>query len=167
MRRRTLLLAGILLVLMLFAMGCPKKTLPPPPVTPPVIEPEPEIKEPVVEPEKPKPQLNLKTVYFEYNKYSLTGEAKAILNDNAKQLMDNPTARVRLEGNCDERGTNAYNMSLGEKRATSVKNFLVKYGIGANKLESTSYGEERPVCRESNENCWWRNRRVEFVVTAQ
>ena len=168
MRGRTLLLWTILVSLAFLLLGCPKKTPPPLPLKPPIEEePKPEIKEPVVEPEPPKPQLNLKAVYFEFDKYDLTAEAKAILSDNAKQLMDNPAVRVRLEGNCDERGTNAYNMSLGQKRADAVKNFLVQYGIAANRIETTSYGEERPVCREHNEQCWWRNRRVDFVITAQ
>lgn len=109
----------------------------------------------------------MKPVYFEFNKFNLTGEAKAILNDNARQLMDNGSIRVRLEGNCDERGTSTYNMSLGDKRANSVKNFLIQYGISSGRIETASYGEERPVCREHNENCWWRNRKVDFIITAQ
>ncbi len=153
---------------MLFVLGCPKKTPPPPIKLPPqTTEPQPEIKEPVVPPEPVKPQINLKTVYFEFDKYNLTEEARAILNDDARQLMDNSSVSVRLEGNCDERGTNTYNMSLGQKRAQTVKDFLVKYGIAANRIETTSYGEERPVCREHNETCWARNRRVDFVITAQ
>jgi len=152
---------------MLFLLGCPKKTPPPPIKLPPQTEPQPEIKEPVVEPEPVKPQINLKAVYFEFDKYNLTEETRAILNDDARQLMDNPSVSVRLEGNCDERGTNTYNMSLGQKRAQSVKDFLVKYGISANRIETTSYGEEKPVCREHSESCWSRNRRVDFVITAQ
>jgi len=152
---------------MLCVMGCPKKT-PPPPVAPPKEEkPQPKIEEPVIQPELPKPQLNLKPLYFDFDRYDLKPEAKAILTDNAKQMQENPTVRVRLEGNCDERGTNAYNLSLGDKRANSAKNFLVQYGIAANRIETISYGEEKPVCRESDEKCWWRNRRVDFTVTSQ
>ncbi|RKZ26512.1 peptidoglycan-associated lipoprotein Pal [bacterium] len=167
-RRTALFIIGLIFV-MIFVPGCPKKTPPPPIKLPPKTEPEPQpkIEEPVVEPEPVKPQLNLKSVYFEFDKYNLTDEARAILNDNAKQLMENPSVRVRLEGNCDERGTNTYNMSLGQKRAQSVKDFLVKYGIAANRIETTSYGEERPVCHEHNESCWWKNRRVDFVIIAQ
>ncbi|RKZ33878.1 peptidoglycan-associated lipoprotein Pal [bacterium] len=166
MKRTVLSLTLIALMVSIFSGGCAKKVPPPPP--PPVEEkkPEPKIEEPVVKPE-PKPKLELKNVYFEFDKYRLTAEAKAILNDNAKQLMDSPTIRVRLEGHCDERGTNAYNLSLGEKRANAVKNFLIQYGIGANRIETISYGEERPVCTEHNENCWWRNRRVEFNVISK
>ncbi|RLB76118.1 MAG: peptidoglycan-associated lipoprotein Pal [Deltaproteobacteria bacterium] len=167
--RRSLVSAMLLVVLLgMFGMGCPKKTPPPPP--PPVTEekPKPKVEEPVVKPKPPeKPKLNLKSVYFEFDKYTLTPEAKAILADNAKQLMEHPNVRIRLEGNCDERGTNQYNLSLGEKRARSVKEFLVNYGISPDRIEIISYGEERPVCTEHNESCWWRNRRVDFVIISQ
>lgn len=163
MRGQVLLLLGFLVLLSLVISGCPKKTLPPPPIVPPKEEPAPApVIEPKVEPVKPKPTL--KSVYFDFDKYDLTAEAKAILSDNAKILMDNPDIRVRLEGNCDERGTNAYNMSLGDKRANAVKNFLIQYGISPKRLETVSYGEERPVCREHNEDCWWRNRRVDLII---
>ncbi|MCD6594230.1 peptidoglycan-associated lipoprotein Pal [bacterium] len=165
MRRSLLLLAFIVFLTSINFTGCAKKVPPPPP---PLIEekkPEPKV-EPVVKPQ-PKPQINLKTVYFDLDKYKLTAEAKAILTDNAKQLMENAQSRIRIEGNCDERGTNAYNLSLGQKRAESVKNFLAQYGVSSNRIETISYGEERPVCSESNETCWRRNRRVDFVILSK
>ncbi len=167
-KRSSALLVGLLVALAIFMWGCPKKT-PPPPLPPPAEEKpveKPKVEEPVVKP-KPKPTLNLKPIYFDFDKYDIKPEMEAVLTDNAKQLLDNPTVRVRLEGNCDERGTNAYNLALGEKRANAVKDFLVKYGISPDRIETVSYGEERPVCREHNENCWWRNRRVDFVIISQ
>jgi len=166
MKRSLLLLGFTVVIFMLFVSGCPKK-VPPPPLPVDVKPPEPKIVEPVITPEPPKVEINLKTAYFNFNKYDLTGEAKATLTDNAKQLMDNPQIKVRLEGNCDERGTSSYNLSLGEKRARSAKDFLVKYGISGSRIETVSYGEERPVCPEHNENCWWRNRKVDFIITAK
>ena len=166
MRRSLPLLAFAMLVASINFTGCAKKVPPPPP--PPIEEkkPEPKIEQPVVKP-KPKPQINLKTVYFDFDKYNLTPEAKAILTDNAKQLMENAQVRIRIEGNCDERGTNAYNLSLGQKRAESVKDFLIQYGISPNRIETVSYGEERPVCTEHNESCWQRNRRADFVIISK
>jgi len=107
--------------------------------------------------------LNLRPIYFDFDKYDLTKEGQSILTDNAKQLMDNQATRVRIEGNCDERGTSAYNLSLGQRRADSAKNFLAQYGISAGRIETISYGEEKPVCKEHSEDCWWRNRRADFV----
>jgi len=149
------------IILALFA-GCAKKT---PPPEPPKVEtpPEPPIEEPIVEPE-PEPTLELKTVFFDYDKHNIKEDQRARLTDNAKQLMKFDDSMVRLEGHCDERGTDAYNMALGEKRAREVKDFLTQYGIAATRLQTVSYGEERPTCRTSNEGCWSRNRRVEFIV---
>jgi peptidoglycan-associated lipoprotein len=150
--------------------GCPKKCKPPliiPPDKEVKVETPIETTPPIVPVEKPKPKLALKTVYFDYDQFDLTGEAKAILTDNSKQLVEYNTVQVRVEGNCDERGTNAYNLSLGQKRAEAAKSFLVQYGVNAGRIETVSYGEEKPVCRDQAESCWWKNRRVEFVVTSQ
>ncbi len=164
MKRTGLATILLLVAATFFVAGCPGKKVPPPPL-PPITEDrsEPRIEEPVVKPEPPR-ELGLKPVYFEYDQYTLTTDARDAVNTNARQLMDNGGMRVRLEGNCDERGTSAYNLSLGHKRAETVKNFLVQYGIGANRIETVSYGEERPVCRDAAENCWWRNRRVDFSI---
>ena len=162
MRGRTIFIASFLLFLMLFMWGCPKK-VGPPPIPPPIEKIEPQVKEPVVEPPPIKPALNLRPIYFDFDKYDLTKEGQSILTDNAKQLMDNQATRVRIEGNCDERGTSAYNLSLGQRRADSAKNFLAQYGISAGRIETISYGEEKPVCKEHSEDCWWRNRRADFV----
>lgn len=168
--RKIVKTTAVLLLLAVAVTGCPKKQLPPP-ILPPKETKTTEPTQPVTGEEKPvikPPSLELKSVYFDYDKYDIRPDAKATLMDNAKQLMDYfakyPTAKVRLEGNCDERGTNEYNLSLGQKRADAVKNFLINYGIPANKITTISYGEEKPVCTQSEESCWWKNRRVDFKI---
>jgi peptidoglycan-associated lipoprotein len=107
----------------------------------------------------------LKNIYFAFDKYDLSTEARATLKSNADWLKANPTARVEVEGHCDERGTNEYNLALGAKRAQSAKDYLASLGVVAGRLSTISYGEEVPVCREHNEECWQKNRRARFVVT--
>jgi len=101
-------------------------------------------------------------IYFDFDKYNLKPEAKKNLDKTAAWLSKNPTVKIRIEGNCDERGTNEYNMALGERRANSAKEYLVKLGIAAERLETASWGEEKPICTEHNESCWWQNRRDDF-----
>ncbi len=161
MKRSMWILIAIGLVLALFVTGCPKKTPPPPP--PIEIPPEPRIVEPVVEP-TPAPSLELRTVYFDFDRFNIKPDQQARLTDNAEQLRQFADVRVLLEGHCDERGTNEYNMALGAKRANAVKNFLSEYGIAATRLTTKSFGEERPVCTQKTEDCWGRNRRVDFIV---
>lgn len=107
----------------------------------------------------------LKDVYFGYDRFDLSSDARAILKANADWLKANPSARVQIEGHCDERGTVEYNLALGSKRAQSAKDYLETLGIAAARLSVISYGEEIPVCRESTESCWEKNRRARFVVT--
>jgi peptidoglycan-associated lipoprotein len=94
----------------------------------------------------------------------LEGEARETLKANADWLKKNPAARVEIEGHCDERGTNEYNLALGAKRAQAAKDYLVTLGIATERLSTISYGEEIPVCREQNESCWQQNRRDRFVI---
>jgi len=100
-------------------------------------------------------------VYFEFDKAALQSEARALLRSHAERLKDNPTD-VRLEGHADERGSREYNMALGERRAKSVRDFLVLQGVARDLLEVISYGEERPMAHGSNEQAWAQNRRVEI-----
>lgn len=153
-------LVVIAVVFSIFLTGCPKKTPPPPP---PRIEtpPQPRVEEPVV---PPAPKLDLRTIYFDFDKYNIKDDQRARLTDNAEQLLKKTDISVMLEGHCDERGTEAYNIALGEKRARAVRDFLVQYGVPATRLSTKTFGEERPVCKEKNEECYWRNRRVEFIV---
>jgi peptidoglycan-associated lipoprotein len=107
----------------------------------------------------------LKDVFFGFDKYDLSNDARAVLKANADWLKANPSAQVQIEGHCDERGTVEYNLALGSRRAQSSKDYLETLGITANRISVISYGEEIPVCRETNESCWEKNRRARFVVT--
>jgi peptidoglycan-associated lipoprotein len=103
-------------------------------------------------------------VHFEFDRSDLTPEAVAILKKKAAWLNANPQVAVMVEGHCDERGTNEYNLALGERRAQSAKNFLVNMGISASRLSSISYGEERPLDPGQDEAAWAKNRRAQFVI---
>jgi peptidoglycan-associated lipoprotein len=107
--------------------------------------------------------LKLEKVFFEFDAYTLTPEAREILARNAEWLRQNPAARLTIEGNCDERGSDEYNLALGQRRAEAVKNYLVSLGIAEERLNSASYGEERPAVAGSDESAWSQNRRAEFL----
>jgi peptidoglycan-associated lipoprotein len=106
----------------------------------------------------------LKDVRFGFDRYNLSDEARSTLKANAEWLKANPSAKAQIEGHCDERGTADYNLALGAKRAQAAKDYLVTLGISADRLSTVSYGEEIPVCKESTESCWERNRRDRFVI---
>jgi peptidoglycan-associated lipoprotein len=106
----------------------------------------------------------LKEVYFDFDKYDIRPEDAKTLDANAGWLKSNADNLVLIEGHCDERGTNEYNLALGERRAKSTMNYLVSQGIQANRITIISYGEERPVCTEKTEACWAKNRRASFLV---
>ena len=110
------------------------------------------------------PSSPLKDVFYEFDRYDLNADARATLRANADWLKSNPSARVEIEGHCDERGTNEYNLALGAKRAQAAREFLTSLGIPADRLSTISYGEEIPVCREPTEDCWTKNRRARFVI---
>lgn len=175
---------GLCSLVLLFG-GCQKKVTKTPPVTEPVEE------EPVtapVEQQQPidtsdevtfneaeleaemqrKIDENLRTVYFEFNSYSLSPESMDKLARAGTFLMDNSQIRILVEGHCDERGSSEYNMGLGENRARVVKDYLVNYGIPSIRLEITSWGKERPVAYGcTDESCHSKNRRVEFKVLSK
>jgi len=106
----------------------------------------------------------LKEIYFDFDSYDLRADARKTLTADGEWLKDNPAARVDIEGHTDERGTTEYNLALGAKRAQAAKDYLVNLGVAAERLTTTSYGKEAPVCREHNEKCWAQNRRDRFVV---
>jgi peptidoglycan-associated lipoprotein len=108
----------------------------------------------------------LKDVFFDFDRYDLSADARTVLRTNADWLKSNPAARVEIEGHCDERGTSEYNLALGAKRAQAAREYLVTLGVAPDRLSTTSYGEEIPVCRESNEGCWKQNRRARFVIAS-
>ena len=103
-------------------------------------------------------------IYFDFDKANLTPAAQDNLLQKAEWLRENDDVTVTIEGYCDARGTNEYNLALGDRRAESAKAFLVDLGIAASRITTISYGEERPVCSQRNEECWAKNRRDNFVV---
>ena len=109
-------------------------------------------------------EQHLQDVHFEYDRDKLDTSTKTILRANADWLKKNPNARVEIQGHADERGTNNYNLGLGERRALQTKKYLITLGVDESRLYTISYGEEKPFCFDSNENCWWENRRAHFTV---
>jgi peptidoglycan-associated lipoprotein len=106
------------------------------------------------------------TVHFALNQYNIEDNDKSTLMKQAAWLERYPTVRLTIEGHCDERGTREYNLALGARRANAVKEFLVAQGVAGDRLETISYGKERPICTESNEECWAQNRRGVSVISA-
>ena len=106
-------------------------------------------------------------VYFDYDESTLTDDTRDKLSRNADLLKSQPQFQLTVEGHADERGTNEYNLALGERRANAVKDYLVSLGVAATRLRTISYGEERPVCTESAESCWSQNRRAHMIVSGR
>ncbi len=103
-------------------------------------------------------------IHFDFDKYDLKPKAMMILDEKAAFLREHPEVRVLVEGHCDDRGTNEYNLALGDRRANSAKNYLVRSGVAESRITTISYGEEQPLCMEQAESCWWKNRRAQFQV---
>jgi len=106
----------------------------------------------------------LKPVYFDFDKSFIRTDAESVMQANAEWLMMNPKVKVRIEGNCDERGTIEYNQALGQRRAVSAKKYLTDMGVSAGSISLISYGKEKPICAEHTETCWQKNRRDDFVI---
>lgn len=102
-------------------------------------------------------------ILFDFDKYTVREDAKPTLKSVADWLIKNKDAKIILEGHCDERGTNEYNLALGEKRAKAARDYIVSAGVTKKRLDTISYGEEKPLCKEQTEDCWQKNRRVQFV----
>ena len=117
----------------------------------------------------PQPSLDelflkeVRDAYFDYDKADLRPDARAAVTKTADFLKNYPQIKVTIEGHCDERGSTEYNLGLGDRRASAVKQFLVSLGISADRLSTVSYGKEKPFCMESKESCWQQNRRGHFV----
>ena len=146
----------------------PPAPAPAPP--PPVAAPAPPPPVPAPEPARPAPPKEfrandaLKNIYFDFDKYNIRpGDAK-ILDASAQWLNSNAGYLLLIEGHTDERGTNDYNLALGDRRAKATMNYLVAQGVKSDRITIVSYGEERPVCTEHNEACWARNRRAAFLI---
>jgi peptidoglycan-associated lipoprotein len=166
--------------------ACGKKKMPPAPPPPPPAAPE---APPPAPPPAPKaevaPQVDeyarihamgadeidrlglLADIHFDFDKSDIREGERAVLSKNAEVLKRYDFLRVTVEGHCDERGTVEYNLALGERRAKAASDYLVTLGIPAERLKTVSYGKEVPLCQESNETCWQRNRRAKFTVTGK
>lgn len=105
-------------------------------------------------------------IYFDYDQFSIRGDSRALLEAKLPILNQDASIRLRIDGHADERGSDEYNLALGLRRATAVKDFLAGYGIDPNRLEVRSFGEDNPLDRGSNEAAWAKNRRAEFQITA-
>jgi peptidoglycan-associated lipoprotein len=192
LRRSVWLLAVVLLaVFTLEACKRPVPPPPPPPAPPPAVVPPPPPPPPAPRPTPPPPppaaprppteeeifskktleQLNsempLADVAFDYDQFAIREDQRATLQRNADFMRRWTSTRVTVEGHADSRGTNQYNLALGDKRAAAVKDYLVGLGIAADRLVVVSRGEESPVCTEETEACFDRNRRGRFVITAK
>ena len=107
----------------------------------------------------------LNDVFFPYNEVSLGDEARLVLQRNAQWLAKYPQTAIRIDGHCDERGTEEYNLSLGDRRAVTVRNYLTSLGVTPDRIQTVSLGKEAPFCTEMGESCWAQNRRGHFVIT--
>ncbi len=188
-RGSALLLAVPVIALSLFLVGCPKRpattaaSAPPPTGSPspsaaaPSTAPSPSMTPSPVAPSTspsttpPAPSeftanANLKDIFFDFDKYDVRPNDAKTLDTNAAWLKSNNNL-VLIEGHCDERGTNEYNLALGERRAKSTMNYLVAQGVQASRITIISYGKERPTCTEHSEACWAQNRRAHFLVKAR
>ena len=110
-------------------------------------------------------KVSLKDIFFEFDKYDLDSDSRRILQGNAEFLKRNQDLHVEIQGHCDERGGNNYNIALGERRAHSTKKYLVSQGVDSSSVHVIAYGEEKPFCFQSNETCWQQNRRAHFMLS--
>ena len=155
------------------AIGCTKKVREAPPVAdttpPPATQPVPTTTPGAYTPADLTTDacLRNRVVYFDFDQATIRPEFQATMACHAKYLRDRPSSRMNLEGNADERGSREYNLGLGERRGNAVASALQANGGSAGQVSVISYGEERPVCTESTEDCWARNRRVEIVYTVE
>lgn len=178
--RSSLLLVIIVSISMLAVWGCPKKaevTATPEaqkeetpaakeeqkPAAAVTEEAKPEVKEEARE-RAAAGAAGLQPVYFDFDRSFIRDDARSVMKANAEWLKANPKTKVRIEGNCDERGTKEYNQALGQRRASSAKKYLTDLGIAAKRISLISYGKEKPVCTEQNEECWQKNRRDDLVA---
>jgi peptidoglycan-associated lipoprotein len=191
-RMRSMAVVLPLVSLTLLLAGCPKRpamtaaTAPPPvppaavapptpaapapapapvapaPVAPPTAAPAPA--PPPAPPKEYRANDALKRIHFAFDKADINPEDAKILDASAAYLKGNPDQLVLIEGHCDERGTNEYNLALGERRAKAAMNYLVSNGVAAARITTISYGKERPLCTQKNEGCWSQNRNDTFLT---
>ncbi|MCL5006116.1 MAG: peptidoglycan-associated lipoprotein Pal [Acidobacteria bacterium] len=125
---------------------------PPPPAAPPAVS------------EETLFEQNIKDAFFDFNKSNIRPDAQQALTADANFLQAHPSINFVIEGHCDERGSEEYNLGLGDRRANAAKNFLVNLGVSASRITTISYGKDRPFCTEHTEACWQKNRRAHFVL---
>jgi peptidoglycan-associated lipoprotein len=144
---------------------------PPPPPPPPKPEPPRELTEDEIFEKMTLDELNQKApldaVFFAYDSTVISDEGRATLQKNAEFLKRRPSTRILIEGHADKRGTNEYNLALGERRADTVRDYLVGLGIAGDRIQTVTKGEEQPFCTEDTEACWQQNRRGHFIFTAK
>jgi peptidoglycan-associated lipoprotein len=174
---------GVVLIAMLLTAACAKRpamTQAPAPATPPVAPaplappapaPPPVVAAPPAPAPPPRPAPaefksipELRDVFFDFDKATIRPDTARTLDTNIGWLQSNPAALILIEGHCDERGTNAYNLALGERRARAAQEYLVEHGVAAARITIISYGEERPACNARTEACWAQNRRAHFLT---
>ena len=134
---------------------------PPPPAPQPAVEPAPPAPQAAVEPAPPVAELS--DVFFDFDRFTIRNDARASLEADAGILKTQSETKIQIEGHCDERGTSAYNLVLGERRAQAVRKYLLDLGVPSSQIKITSYGKERPFCTEHSEECWQSNRRAHFT----
>lgn len=167
--RSMMILMSVMICSILVLTGCPKK--PEETAMPEAQQPAAEQPAPAPAPEpapaevKPEPAAaGLKPIYFDFDRSFIRDDAKDVMKENAKWLKANPKVKVRIEGNCDERGTIEYNQALGQRRAAAAKKYLTDMGISASRVSLISYGKEKQVCTSATEDCWQQNRRDDLVA---
>jgi len=107
----------------------------------------------------------LADIHFDYDDYTVRSQDGAILQANARWLDKRPALHIQVEGHCDERGSEEYNIALGARRAQAARSYLITLGVGSSRISTISYGKELPLCVEHDEGCWSKNRRAHFVIT--
>lgn len=136
-----LFVVGVMVAAMLAALGCQQQP----------------------RPRRAEPTPGLQRIHFDFDRSAIKPEYKPVLEGNAKWMRNHSNTNVVIEGHCDERGSTEYNIALGWRRARSAQDYMVSLGISPTRLVTKSFGEERALCMEHNEGCWWKNRRGEFL----
>ena len=169
--RRYVWFTAIVLLVVLTISACGKKVVPPPPPPPPAPAPPRAPTEDEIFAKKTLEQLNaempLADVFFDFDMANIKDDQRAVLQKNSEWMRRWMSTKVTVEGHADARGTNEYNLALGEKRGSAVKSYLVGLGIAADRINVISKGEEAQVCTEMNEECWAKNRRGHFIIVAK
>jgi len=115
-------------------------------------------------PKVAKETKGLQRIHYDFDKSNIKAEYEPVLKSNASWLQDHKDTKVTIEGHCDERGSVEYNVALGDRRAHSAKGYMKNLGVAQDRMNTISYGKERPICTQHEESCWWQNRRAEFVA---